>query len=211
MSDEKRFTGEYACGHCENVGVMEIVASFTETQYHPKGDISFDSHTIYNLCKCPACARITLQRHLWADYLDWDEGHFETLYPVKRMLRGLPPQIEKAYKAAIRVRVIDANAYGVLIGRVLDLVCQDRKASGPTLASKLKDLANRNEIPDKLVDVANGLRNLRNVGAHADLGELTEDSLPVLDDLARAILEYVYYAPLLAKEAEQTLEKLRNV
>ena len=65
------------------------------------------------------------------------------------------------------------------------------------------------EIPAKLVDVAAGIRRLRNIGAHADLGELTEGELPVLDDLTRAILEYVYSAPLLAKEAEKRFARLK--
>jgi len=60
------------------------------------------------------------------------------------------------------------------------------------------------------VDVAAGIRKLRNIGAHADLGELTEAELPVLDGLTRAILEYVYSAPLLAREAEERLAKLKK-
>jgi len=70
-------------------------------------------------------------------------------------------------------------------------------------------LADKDEIPSKLVKVAAGIRKLRNIGAHADLGELTESDLPVLDELTRAILEYVYTAPLLATEAEERFAKLK--
>jgi hypothetical protein len=42
------------------------------------------------------------------------------------------------------------------------------------------------------------------------LGELTSAELPVLDDLTRAILEYVYSAPFLAREAEERLAKLKT-
>ena len=61
-----------------------------------------------------------------------------------------------------------------------------------------------------MVHVAAGIRKLRNVGAHANLGEITEAELPVLDDLTRAILEYVYSAPLLATEAEERLASLKS-
>jgi hypothetical protein len=94
---------------------------------------------------------------------------------------------------------------------MLELVCLDRKADGNFLGNKLANLAAMGEIPDKLVNVANGLKDLRNVGAHAALGELTEAELPILDQLTRAILEYVYSAPFLAQKAEERLRKLREV
>jgi hypothetical protein len=77
-------------------------------------------------------------------------------------------------------------------------------------------LANRtrhaklNRVRQLLALVAAGLRKLRNIGAHADLGELTGAELPVLDDLTRAILEYVYSAPLLAREAEERFARLKK-
>jgi hypothetical protein len=132
------------------------------------------------------------------------------LYPVKRDApSGVPAKISKAYNAANRVRAADANAYGVLLRRVLELVCLDRNAAGRDLNSKLADLAQKGEIPNKLVGVAKGLRQLGNVGAHATLGELTPEEIPVLDDLCRAILEYVYSAPSLAQCAEERLKRLQ--
>jgi hypothetical protein len=91
----------------------------------------------------------------------------------------------------------------------MELVCIDRGAKGRNLSLQLKDLANRGEIPAKLVDVADGVRNLGNVGAHAGVGELTSAEVSIIDDLTRAILEYVYSAPLLAMKAEERLRKLK--
>jgi hypothetical protein len=105
---------------------------------------------------------------------------------------------------------ISPNAYGVLLGRVLELVCEDRQAKGDSLHKKLQDLSTRGEIPTKLVDVARSLKDLRNVGAHASLGNLTADEVPILEDLTRAILEYVYGAPALAEAAVKRLNTLRR-
>jgi hypothetical protein len=69
-------------------------------------------------------------------------------------------------------------------------------------------LSERGEIPSKLVDVADKLRALRNVGAHAGLGELTPDDIPIVEDLCRAILDYIFTAPFLAQRAEESLSKL---
>jgi hypothetical protein len=110
--------------------------------------------------------------------------------------------------AALKVKPIDSNAFAVLLGRVLELLCIDRKAIGKTLDNKLSDLATKGEIPSKLVDVAHNLRKFRNIGAHADLGELTAKEVPILDDLCRATLEYVYTAPHLAQNAENAVKAL---
>ncbi|MCI0563315.1 MAG: DUF4145 domain-containing protein, partial [Nitrososphaera sp.] len=118
--------------------------------------------------------------------------------------------IDRAYDAALKVRNIDSNAFAVLLGRVLDLVCLDKQATGNSLFERLNFLAARGDIPQQLADIAHQLRQLRNIGAHADLGELTSAEVPVLDGLCRAILEYVYKAPQLLQVAEQRLQQLKQ-
>jgi len=136
---------------------------------------------------------------------------FSTLYPTSpKFPLGLPDAIQKAYEAALNVRPIDANAYGVLIRRLLEMVCEDRAAKGHSLNEKLGDLASRQEIPTKLVAVATKLRHFGNVAAHAGLGELTTEEIPILDDLTCAILEYVYSAPHLVDQADKRLQALKS-
>ena len=131
------------------------------------------------------------------------------LYPSDvRLPSGLPPAIAKGFLSAMKVKPIDSNAFGVLIGRVIELVCTDRSASGHFLSHKLEDLAKRGEIPQKLVGVAVGLSKLRNVGAHAELGELTPEEVPIMEDLCRALLDYVYSAPFLAQKAQDRIDQL---
>jgi len=213
MTNEKKFTGRTKCGHCQNEGPMEIFADYSTVRdyYDGASDTTWEAGTIWQLCKCPACDLPTLQSYDWhSGYMDGSDIEYRLLYPLAEGIpRGLPSKIDAGYRAALKVRNIDANAYGVLLGRVLELVGEDRKAEGKNLSEKLKNLARKNEIPEKLVDVANGIRRLRNIGAHAILGELTPAELPVLDGLTRAILEYVYSAPLLASEAEQRLTELK--
>src|SRR5205085_3563826 len=96
------------------------------------------------------------------------------------------------------------------LGRVLEFVCIDRKATGDTLFKQLKDLANRGEIPGPLADMADQLRTLRNIGAHASLGELSGAETPILDDLCRAILEYVYAAPHRVANVAKRIDELKK-
>ncbi|MFY9911044.1 MAG: DUF4145 domain-containing protein [Candidatus Sulfotelmatobacter sp.] len=210
---KKEFTAVIKCGHCQNSAPMEVIAKASDVRDYTddaSGE-SWEAGTVYELSQCPACSSVTLRSFGWhSGYMDGSEIEYRTLYPTSsKALRGLPTKIDKAYEAAQRLRNIDANAYGVLLGRVLEFVCEDRSSTGKTLDQRLKSLAEKNEIPSKLVDVAAGVRRLRNIGAHASLGELTPAEVPVLDDLTRAVLEYVYSAPFLAKEAEDRLAKLK--
>ncbi|MGH0032847.1 MAG: DUF4145 domain-containing protein [Myxococcota bacterium] len=190
---------------------MEVAA--THSQVREYGDEEYLSHSagpVYETLKCPACFGVTLWTYHYHDAFP-EEIERTVLYPQPRTgIAGLPRSIDAAYKAAIRARSADPNAYGVLLGRVVERICADRGAKGKSLDYRLRDLAKRGEIPDRLVSVARRLRQLRNVGAHADRGELTSAELPLMDDLCRALLEYVYGAPLLVKKAEKSLERLRS-
>jgi len=192
---------------------MEIGAAHREYHYFTgdDGEEWGDLIATNELCVCPSCSQLTLRV---VDHISgYEDPPITVLYPETMedaTPRGVPEAVRKAYLSASKVRDIDANAYAVLLGRVLEFVCIDRKADGDTLAKRLQNLSVRNEIPERLAEVAKGLRQLRNVGAHADLGELTDAEVPVLDNLTRAILEYVYTAPLLVSEAEECLRRLKE-
>ncbi len=187
--------------------------STVETCYEEENpNVHWDEGYIYKVLQCPSCSNLTLTEEYYSEAIpDEDLPAIKILYPTNDKLPiGMPEAISKAYEAALKVRSIDANAYGVLIGRMLEMVCEDRNAKGRDLNSKLADLATRGEIPNNLVGVADGLRNLRNVGAHAGLGELTLDEVPILGSLAKAIIEYVYSAPHLARMAQEKLDELKG-
>ncbi|MCI0489167.1 MAG: DUF4145 domain-containing protein [Blastocatellia bacterium] len=210
-----KFTKPVQCVHCGNTAPMKIVASYEvrgdEKGMNPNDPLSRWGET-WRLIICAACNEISIGLLRWYDFLDIeDEFQMKIVYPVRnRTLTGLPVNIDRAYDAALKVRNIDSNAFAVLLGRVLDLVCLDKQATGNSLFERLNFLAARGDIPQQLADIAHQLRQLRNIGAHADLGELTSAEVPVLDGLCRAILEYVYKAPQLLQVAEQRLQQLKQ-
>jgi hypothetical protein len=83
-------------------------------------------------------------------------------------------------------------------------------ADGKSLFERLENLADKGEIPRPLVLMAHSLRSLRNIGAHANLGELSATEIPVLDDLCRAILEYVYSGPQLIEAVRIRLNEIKS-
>jgi hypothetical protein len=175
--------------------------------YNPQPDHGYN----YELLLCLACKKVTLREYFEHEFLDPEDIKIETLYPPQGMkLFELPYLIQKAYEAALKARAIDANAYAILLGRMLEVVCEDRKVKGKNLYDKLKVLAENGEIPKNLLGVAHGLRQLRNIGVHEPLEGLSSDEIPILDALSTAILEYIYIAPSLARQAETRLKRLKE-
>src|SRR2546425_12098572 len=154
---ERRFSEVLKCGHCSNSAPMEIVCEYSQVKpyYHEEANFQIDEGYIYHLLTCPACSEVTLRKYYQADYIDPSEIVPEVLFPHPEKLPiALPLAVMTAYQAANRVRAIDPNAYAVLLGRVLEIVCQDRKPEGATLYQKLDNLGNTCEIPKPLVEIA---------------------------------------------------------
>jgi len=193
---------------------MEIGASLSQVKEYDdeRTGVTWRAGPIHDLLICPACNGVTLRQYFWHDHYDPDEIDTKVVYPIDVSTTpiGLPSAIKQEYEAALKVRIVSPNAYGVLLGRLLELVCNDRGAEKGSLSARLKELSLRGEIPERLVDVAEKLQELRHVGAHAWQGELSPAEVPILDSLCRGILEYVYSAPLLVKKAEESLTHLRE-
>jgi Domain of unknown function (DUF4145) len=159
--------------------------------------------------ECPACKGVTFQRGFFRDQFP-EEWEPVVLYPTEaKKVDGLPTEIERAYAAALAVKGIEAHAFAVLVGRLLEMICLDKGAQGRDLFKQLNFLVQSGVIPQQLIDIANGIRNFRNIGAHAAGVQLSENEVPVIDALCRAILEYVYGAPHLVALAQQTLDKVK--
>ncbi len=199
-----------SCGNCGNISSMEEVGRFEdcEEEFDEDGQPWGYSGTIYIGARCPACKVLNIVSHDWADWLDSDEFiNYEVLHPKQaKYPLGLPEEILRTYKAAEKIKSDDPGSYAMLLRRLLELVCKNRNAEGNNLQSKLKDLADKNEIPEKLASIAQNLRMFGNIGAHPYAGDLKEREIPIVSALANAILEYIYSAPYLANIAEKRLK-----
>jgi hypothetical protein len=148
----------------------------------------------------------SFRRGYFHDQFFPDEWQPVVLYPTEtKKVEGLP----RAYAAASAVKGIEAHAFAVLLRRLLEMICLDKGAQGRSLFEQLKFLAQTGVIPQQLSDIANGLRNFGNIGTHAAGVQLSENEVPVIDALCRAILEYVYGAPHLVALAQQTLDRVK--
>ena len=94
-----------------------------------------------------------------------------------------------------RIRALAPNAFAVQIRRALEALCEDRNADGRNLATQLGDLAKKNEIPSVLVELADTLRLVGNVGAHSGNQTVHQLQAYEIDEFFRVLIEYVYIAP----------------
>ena len=206
------FTSQRTCSHCHNAAPHKVIHRHSDLRSHFDETIGdYGVGFVFTMIQCPACNNITLLREDWhTGKDDAQPQHVDVVYPSQRTLtNGLPPQIQTAFEDAERVKTVDPNAYGVLVRRGLELVCRHRGAKGRTLHDQLKDLGAKNEIPERLVKIAVGLKTLGNIGAHAGLGDLSPREVPLMNSLFEAILEHVYGAPYLIEVVEKRINELK--
>ncbi len=207
---EVKYSNKLTCGHCGVSAPMRIMCLASNIEIFTD---EFDPQIAaagmhYELLLCVSCEDVTL-RSTYSDSVCPGGYPWEYVYPkVDIELAGIPHDVACAYEAARRVRRVDANAYGVLLGRVLEMVCADRGATGDTLHKQIQNLQSKGEIPERVVSVATALKSLRNVGAHYSAGELDNRHLPILDALVKSVLEYVYTAPQLVRQAEDAMKEV---
>jgi Domain of unknown function (DUF4145) len=222
MSDTKAMQ----CGHCSKQAVY--IERGKGTQYGAKvGDTDTETQelTTWQIWECSNCHKPTLEEvietHQLEETIPTDNnskatmvfGWYPTtakrtvLYPGKTPLTNLPSTIEKAYRAALKVQDIEPNACAVLIGRTLEAVCNHEQVKRGVLADRLKLLAASERFPRTLSEMAEQLKQLRNLGAHADDDEITEEDVPIIIGFLEIILEYLYVAPAKIAAVQARLKK----
>ena len=187
------------CGHCGNDTTWELHEPYTLAEAYPHGTDEVSQYKVYSALFCSTCLQPTLKQtggqHSEIDS-DWLNISTTVLYPTaSTQLGDLPAAIERKYKSALKVRYIEPNACAVLVGRTLEAACNHEKAQGKNLAQKLSFLANDGRIPNTLAEMAQQLKELRNLGAHDAEDEVTNQDVPTIISFLEAILEYLYVAP----------------
>ena len=194
------------CGHCR----IDVDMHHLTTGVYCEEGVDDKYWWRYYLYQCPACKDVTLllEYSTTEEYFGYDElpVHTSFLYPPKPDVDYLPDSVRKEVTSALSVRRTDGNAFAVLVGRALESVCADFSAEGKTLYHQLEDLAGRGLIPGNLMDATKQIRLVRNMGAHASIGTVSERDVNILDTLLRTVLEYLYKAPALIAELNKSVK-----
>lgn len=117
---------------------------------------------------------------------------------------NLPARILASLEEAIKAHAAGCyRASALMVRRVLEELCEDKKATGDNLMKRLAALGNTVIIPGELLAAADELRLLGNDAAHIEAktyDQIGADECAIAIELAKELLKAVYqYTSLVAR------------
>ena len=200
------------CPHCGNKAPQRLIHTqrFEERAWSSEDGSESDPVPWSSfVVVCETCDRVLVYDNI-GDQLDDGEFHRGELeYPRSGKLDdAVPRDIRDVYEEAQRIKEIAPSAFAVQVRRCMEALCQDRGAHGRTLQKKLEDLAHKGEIPDVLAEASDAVREMGNVGAHGmGSGAVHPLLVNAMDELFRAVIEYVYVAPARLRDFHERTER----
>ncbi|HXA37878.1 MAG TPA: DUF4145 domain-containing protein [Phenylobacterium sp.] len=134
-------------------------------------------------------------------------GALRAVFPAETIdfdASNLPAPILSSLEEAVACQAAGAyKATALMVRRVLEELCEDRKATGSNLKERLTNLGQNIVVPSELLDAADELRLLGNDAAHIEAklyDEIGESESRLAVELAKELLKAVYqYADLVAR------------
>lgn len=210
---KNNYSKQISCRHCHNICNMEKIGSTKESNMNFDSDylITGEFDTFYELFKCPICSKINVIYQIWNNSTkSKDEAIHNILYSSNYTIPlGLPYNIRIKFEAIEKIKSIDVNIYAILQLRLLELVCNDKKSKGKTLALMLHDLIAKNSIDGNIVTINKAIQNFEKVEANVRIGKLSKREISIIKELTQNILEYVYSVPFMAS-LNETTTKITN-
>jgi len=123
------------------------------------------------------------------------------------LLASLPVRVARRYQEVLLVQGLSPTACAILIGSTLEAICAQEQVAGGTLPEKLTILAQRRHLPPMLLDLAQHLRYLRNIGSHEAEEDILPEDIPAMLAALQALLDYLYVLPLRLKALERRLQQ----
>lgn len=195
------------CRHCGNNGATKEVGQIEIERFSQDderiGRLDFSKYV--QVDRCGVCGGLTIWQALWGD--DFGETLSDRLlFPgTNRDNSSLPEKVRKRLEAADRVRRLDPGLYAVAIRRMLETVFNDRGAKGRDLFSKAQDLVEKGELPPNIAVAVSHLRDIGKYGAHDEEIEVSKKDVPLIENLAEAVLEFVYRSPAAVAALEASI------
>jgi hypothetical protein len=169
-----------ACGYPSSAHVAGKIA----------GDDDEDGPFELSLIQCEFCHAASLVRQDEASEAApvevWPTGQRTLHEGIPRGVRDGVVEARKCFEAGAFL------ATAVMVRRAIEGFCVDQRVNHKILHRALKELVQRNVLDARLLEWADGLRVLGNVGAHFTDQVLTRQDASDALDLIEAMLDYVY-------------------
>lgn len=205
------------CRHCGNRGIMKYIGKtgwlFEDVDEDIYGHI-FSSelleHMDYYIFECPVCYKPVIVSEHCLDIND-EIPRFDIVYPSLNVSSyGVPNEIYLAFESAIKTKEIDYSICLLSLRRVLEMICNDKGAKGKNLESKIKDLVDRNLLPEMIGDACWIIRQLGNEAAHADEIEVYNYDVEQVIGYVGTIIDYLYSMPHRISRLKETITKKKE-
>jgi len=123
-----------------------------------------------------------------------NDSYYRLFPPQERHISSaLPKVVRDSYEESVRCESARTQiACVVMVGRTLEAVCQQFEPSARSILKGLTAMRGRGIISQELLDWANELRVLRNLGAHATDQNISRADAKSALDFLQAILEILY-------------------
>lgn len=190
------------CRSCGNTGLQNIVAQYNQDiidYCDGEPDCTYEYKWI--LLECPVCSSISLYQRYTGDHMiDYDGNHYyeeKIIYPNVKSFPNVPEDIYKSYEAAVKTAKVDLSVSMIAIRAVLEKICKERGTNRKNLESMLKQMVEKNILPDTLDKCGFIIRKMGNNGAHGDnVPMLTTRDVAELIDFLETIMYYIYELPI---------------
>lgn len=202
-------TGIGFCPHCGNTTPQALVGRGIKRE----DGVAFH----YQLTECGTCSGILL----WKEDVDaagprayeiLSQPFARLLWPKSAELHEcVPESVRRCYTEAAKIKALAPNAFANQIRRSLEAVCRDRGASQNSLASSLKELASKGDIPPVLAEMSDLIRVIGNMGSHASEDDVPPTFVPAIDDFFNAVIEYVYVGPYRISHTKSQLTRAKTL
>lgn len=199
------------CDHCGFGGSLEQVDDATVSSTEDERDPQITYERRWVLSRCPNCDRPTLDEYVWVEpFGDPADVDLRRVFPTLLSKGALPTGVQKQFDSAQRVKLVDPSFYAVGIRRMLEAVCSEQGVGGRDLERQIQALVAAGKLPDVFERMATQLRTLGNWGAHNSATEVQADDVPLIEEFAETILDYLYWAPAKLASVEAGLQRRKE-
>lgn len=202
------------CLYCGNTTLMNRVGYHRYSWGdHASWHYGYREHLMY---ACPVCAQVSfIQKQGGSSHLGYNEDgeeidlfDEEILYPINTLKSDLlPEEVKEAYEAALKTKNINKAICLLALRRTLEIICNEKNATGRTLSQKIEDLSSKGILPSKLQHASRITKNYGNMGAHDTDVSITDDELNQTVEFVQYIIDYLYILPAKLNSVQPQLEK----
>lgn len=205
------------CGHCSNQTLHQVVFHYSSPAlwdhiadpYEDEGKLEEIEPILYYVLECSTCKDISLVGG-YVTELPEKMHDYPLLYPESIELPDSVPQsIRAVYVEGAEIRHRAPNAFAGQIRKALELLCDDKEASGRDLFHKLQSLADTGILPATLANMTGLIRKIGNSDVHSK-GKVYFFDTALIDDFFRTVIEYVYVAPVMIESLKNRLDKYKE-